>query len=99
MYKVFPANTYIKDFIDKKTSDEDFTKLLDILEFMPNTRPYWGVTKYKYLFLHGIFYLYEIDELNKLVVILGIKFNNKRKTFNFARTPTQIRTIKKWINS
>lgn len=45
MYKVFPANIYIKDFIDKKTSDEDFSKLLDILEFMPNTRPLLGRNK------------------------------------------------------
>lgn len=99
MYRVYPANNYINDFIEAKTSDEDHNKLMDVLEYMPHSRPFWGMTKYKYLLLHGIYYLYEIDETNKLVVILGVKFNNNRKTFNFAKTPTQIKTIQKWINS
>lgn len=28
---------------------------------------------------------------------LGAKFNNKRKTFNFANTLKQQKTMKKWI--
>ncbi|OOH88893.1 hypothetical protein BMT54_08045 [Pasteurellaceae bacterium 15-036681] len=99
MYQVYSANKYIQEFIDKKVSDSDYQRLMDVLEFMPNTRPFWGVTRFKYIFLNGIFLLYEIDETNKLVVILGVKFNNERKTFNFTRTPTQIKTIQKWINS
>lgn len=36
-------------------------------------------------------------EDERKVIILGAKFNNKRKTFNFANTLKQQKTMKKWI--
>ena len=99
MFNVIPANEYIEKFLNVYLDDEDFNKLLHLLKNHPEIRPFWGNSKYKYIIQNKIYFLYEIIEEKNLVVILGVKFNNKRKTFNFADTKTRVKTILKWIEN
>ncbi|NBK99876.1 MAG: hypothetical protein EOM50_18070 [Erysipelotrichia bacterium] len=99
MYSVITANIHLDDFIDTYLSVDDFNRFLNTLETLPHTRPYWGNTKYKYIISSKIYFLYDIDDINKYVLILGVKFNNQRKTFNFGKTPQQIKTLNKWIKN
>ncbi len=96
-YSVYFANVYIANFIDVYLDDIQHEFLLFQLSQNYNLRPYWGTTKYKYIMVRNIYFLYDVDKDNEVVYILGVKFNNKRKTFNFVSTLTQIKTIKKWI--
>jgi hypothetical protein len=99
MYSVITANNTLDEFVEEYLSDDDFNQLIRKLENMPHTRPYWENTRYKYIIAAKIYFLYEIDDSNMYVFILAAKFNNSRKTFNFAKTPTQIKTMKKWIKN
>jgi hypothetical protein len=72
-------------------SDDDFNQLIRKLENMPHTRPYWKNTRYKYIIAAKIYFLYEIDDSNMYVFILAAKFNNSRKTFNFAKPKLQMK--------
>lgn len=99
MFNVIPANEYIEKFLNVYLDDEDFNKLLHLLKNHPEIRLFWGNSKYKYIIQNKIYFLYEIIEEKNLVVILGVKFNNKRKTFNFADTKTRVKTILKWIEN
>lgn len=47
--------------------------------------------------MNNIYFLYEVAEDEGKVVILGAKFNNKRKIFNFANTLKQQKAMRKWI--
>lgn len=105
MYQVFIAEPkdqnldkdLLKKFIKSYLTQDELDKLNSVLSYTPGIRPYWGTTHYKYITIDNIYFLYEVAEEQKKVVILGAKFNNKRKTFNFANTKTQQRTMKKWI--
>ncbi|MGY4674307.1 hypothetical protein ACWIVU_00280 [Ursidibacter arcticus] len=105
MYQVFIAEAkdksldknLLKQFISSYLTQEELDKLNNILTYTPTIRPFWGATHYKYIVIDNIYFLYEVAEQEKKVIILGAKFNNKRKTFNFANTKTQQKTMKKWI--
>jgi len=97
MYSVITANIILDEFVEKYLPDDEFNQLIKKLESLPHTRPYWKNTKYKYIVVSKIYFLYDIDDTNMFVFILAVKFNNARKTFNFAKTPQQIKTLKKWI--
>lgn len=100
MYQVITSHSLLDEFIDTYlTDDEAYNQFLTTLSHFPHTRPFWGNTRFKYIVSHHIYFLYEIDDVNKFVFILGVKFNNKRKTFNFSRTSTQRKTLKKWIEN
>lgn len=107
MYQVFIAEpndssldkNLLKKFIQSYLTQDELDQLKNILSHFPNMRPFWGDTKYKYLVIDNIYFLYEISEQEKKVIVLGAKFNNKRKTFNFANTKIQQRTMKKWIDN
>lgn len=99
MYSVITANNTLDEFVEEYLSDDDFNQLIRKLENIPHTRPYWENTRYKYIIAAKIYFLYEIDDSNMYVFILAAKFNNSRKTFNFAKTTTQIKTMKKWIKN
>lgn len=106
MYQVFiaePKDTnlekhLLKKFLQTYLTQDELNQLNNILSHFPNMRPFWGDTKYKYIVIDNIYFLYEVSEQEKKIIILGTKFNNKRKTFNFANTKQQQRTMKKWIN-
>ena len=105
MYQVFiatPKNPeldkdLLKNFIKSYLTQEELDKLNNVLTFWPNARPYWGDTRYKYIVIDNIYFLYEVSDLEKKVIVLGAKFNNKRKTFNFANSKTQQKTMKKCL--
>ncbi|MDU8924367.1 hypothetical protein RYD26_05495 [Pasteurellaceae bacterium LIM206] len=99
MYSVYFANLNLKEFTRVYLDADEHNQLFNVLSCTPKIRPYWGNLKQRYIIQHKIYFLYEVDDVNQLVLILGVKFNNDRKTFNFARTPTQIKTIKKWIQN
>ena len=100
MYRVITAHSLLDEFIDEYLWDKNvYNDFLKILSFFPHTRPFWGNTRFKYVVCNHIYFLYDIDDSNGLVLILGVKFNNKRKTFNFARTATQRKTLKIWIEN
>lgn len=87
----------LKKFIKSYLTQEELDKLNNVLSYSPNIRPFWGDTRYKYIVIDNIYFLYEVSEIEKKVILLGVKFNNKRKTFNFANSKTQQRTMKKWL--
>lgn len=99
MFNVIPANEYIEKFLNVYLSDEDYNQLLHLLKNNPKIRAFWGNTKYRYVIQNKIYFLYEVIEEKNLVIILGVKFNNKRKTFNFADTQTRVKIILKWIEN
>ncbi|HDL1301863.1 TPA: hypothetical protein PWV15_002171 [Mannheimia haemolytica] len=106
MYQVFIAEPkdpnlekgLLKHFIKSYLTQEELDFLHKILTNLPNIRPFWGDTSYKYIVIDNVYFLYEVSESEKKVILLGTKFNNKRKTFNFANTKTQKKSMKKWIN-
>lgn len=105
MYKVYISSpkdphldpSLLKKFIKTYLTQTELDKLNQILSNLPSARPFWGDTRYKYIVIDNIYFLYEVSETEKIVIILGVKFNNKRKTFNFANTQIRQRTMKKWI--
>ncbi len=97
MYSVITANIILDEFVEKYFSDDEYNQLIKKLESSPHIRPYWKKTKHKYIVVSNIYLLYDIDDTNMFVFILAVKFNNARKTFNFAKTPQQIKTLNKWI--
>lgn len=107
MYQVFIAQPKDKSldkfllttFVRTYLTQNELNQLNYILSNFPNIRPFWGDTGYKYIVIDNIYFLYEVSQQEKKVIILGAKFNNKRKTFNFANTKTQQRTMKRWIDN
>lgn len=100
MYQVSTASPLLDEFIETYLIDKEaYNQFLNTLSYFPHIRPFWGNTRFKYIICSHIYFLYEIDDVNQFVFILGVKFNNKRKTFNFARTPTQRKTLKTWIEN
>ena len=89
----------LKRFIVTYLTQDDLDKLKMILTNIPQLRPFWGKTGYKYITINNIYFLYEVAEDERKVIILGAKFNNKQKTFNFANTLKQQKTMKKWIEN
>lgn len=85
---------FIRTYLTQSELDELNYRLTNF----PNYRPFWGDTAYKYIVIDKIYFLYEVSEQERKVIILGAKFNNRRKTFNFANTITQQKTMKRWIN-
>lgn len=106
MYQVFVAEPkdqslnkdLLKTFIRTYLTQEELNQLKHILSHLPHIRPFWGDTGYKYIVISHIYFLYEVSEQEKTVIILGAKFNNRRKTFNFANTKTQQKTMTKWLD-
>ena len=98
-YLVYIKQPLLQEFILTYLEQEELDSLQSILQNIPNVRPFWGDTHYKYIIIKNIYFLYEVAENEKKVAILGVKFNNKRKTFNFANTLTQQKTMKKWIDN
>lgn len=87
----------LRQFIVTYLTQDELDKLKLILSNLPQLRPFWGKTGYKYITINNIYFLYEVAEDERKVVILGAKFNNKRKTFNFANTLKQQKVMRKWI--
>ena len=79
----------LKRFVVTYLTQDDLDKLKMILTNIPQLRPFWGKTGYKYITINNIYFLYEVAEDERKVIILGAKFNNKRKTFNFANISSQ----------
>lgn len=106
MYQVFIAEQkdpnldkdLLKQFIKSYLTQDELDLLNKILTNLPTISPFWGDTNYKYIVIDNIYFLYEVSEKEQKVIVLGAKFNNKRKTFNFANTKMQQKTMKKWIN-
>lgn len=100
MYRVVTAHSLLDKFIETYLPEKEiYNNFVTILSSFPHTRPFWGNTRFKYIIYRHIYFLYDIDDINQLVLILGVKFNNKRKTFNFARTVTQRKTLRMWIEN
>ena len=87
----------LRRFIVTYLTQDELDKLKLILSNLPQLRPFWGKTGYKYITINNIYFLYEVAEDERKVVILGAKFNNKRKIFNFANTLKQQKVMRKWI--
>ena len=87
----------LRRFIVTYLTQDELDKLKLILSNLPQLRPFWGKTGYKYITMNNIYFLYEVAEDERKVVILGAKFNNKRKIFNFANTLKQQKAMRKWI--
>ena len=87
----------LRRFIVTYLTQDELDKLKLILTNLPQLRPFWGKTGYKYITMNNIYFLYEVAEDERKVVILGAKFNNKRKIFNFANTLKQQKAMRKWI--
>ena len=87
----------LRRFIVTYLTQDELDKLKLILSNLPQLRPFLGKTGYKYITMNNIYFLYEVAEDERKVVILGAKFNNKRKIFNFANTLKQQKAMRKWI--
>ncbi|HHF2562598.1 TPA: hypothetical protein ACPJUR_001597, partial [Haemophilus influenzae] len=52
----------LKQFIVTYLTQDDLDKLKMVLTNIPQLRPFWGKTGYKYITINNIYFLYEVAE-------------------------------------
>lgn len=52
----------LKQFIVTYLTQDDLDKLKMILTNIPQLRPFWGKTGYKYITINNIYFLYEVPK-------------------------------------
>lgn len=73
MYQVFIAEPkdpnlekgLLKHFIKSYLTQEELDFLHKILTNLPNIRPFWGDTGYKYIVIDNVYFLYEVPKVKR----------------------------------